>query len=641
MTTTLTIDPGGANERVYRSDGTLTDEDFTRTHTGLSDWRCTVPRDRSLKDLKLSEIHLEEGDDFHFRGYLLAVDLGYTDHRATLAGMGIGYDLTNGDVTRTFAGPTFGHEVIETYIDEETTFDAAVTAPSAVASVSGEQAQEADTDAEFTSATSLAASDPFVINNGELQLAQSGFFQEAEDATGGDSTVSDGDYSGGSGKNASDQTHDISFTFTVDYTIPASNVGFAYRVDALSGTHPAYEVKVNGEVVDSATEDALSSGLQWRGTAALGVSTDLTPGTYTAEIDFTSGTGTIEYDCFHVYDGRFSYSYDNSVDGNGWLSGPELFPSNQTVTFDEVSTPWNIDQATLATAWNDTSGGQRIQLRISQQSWFPSDGTEDNTTSVTTSFGSEIGSNIQGRARFDRFGSRTTASPTTGFSGQQLEDWEITYDGDDVAIFEDLTVEKDHMSNLQTMLGQANMRMVVEHAKDSKTITAFRQGDETRALPSVRVNDEAEKVDVEDYWNRVKVLGGTDGNGDRISRALQSDPDVNSEGTQLESFGPVPELDTQAKVDSFARARLGEGLDAFSDRATLRVVKQTIEPGFSYTGIPIDGGAETLTAPLEEVSFQESAGGVETVLRFDSRAFALAEALGSVRGDVEQVRRGF
>lgn len=643
MTDTFTIDPGGPNETVYTGDDFLIRDSFGKTHSGFADFRVVVPRDRALKDRFLDEVHLETDSEFLFRGFLQRIALDYGNHEAELAGRGIEYELTNGETTRTFS-EVFAHKAIETYISEETSFTPQVTTPTAQSSVTDEQAQEADTTAEFNDIVTIADTDPLEVRNDSIEVLQTGFFEEAEDATGGsnDGTVSDGDYSGGSGRAASDSTHSISFSFTTEHKISAANVGFAFRGDALSGTHPAYELKVNGEVVDSASEDALSSGLGWESTTANGINNDLSAGTYTAEMDFTSGTGTIEIDCFHVFDTRFSYTFDNTVDNNNLLDGPELYPDQFEKEFSSAETGWNVLNGTLSTAYNtgDGEGPQRLQLRLGTGTWFPNDGTEDNTSEVTTDFGSEDGSAIQGRFRFSRYGDSNNESPKTGYLGTDLNSWTITFDGDDIAFFDSETVEGSHFQNIRTMARKGNLRFVVPHEKNSKEVHVFRAGDVTRTFPDATIRGEREIRDGMNYANRVTARGNTSG-GSRLTSTFQSDSDIATYDTEHADYGPIPELDTQADLDSWARSKLGEHLSELDDKAVITTVATSIDPGFSFTDIPIDDGNITITAPLEEIRYEHAADELRAVLEFDKRKLDLAIALSTIRGDIGEVRRGF
>jgi hypothetical protein len=267
---------------------------------------------------------------------------------------------------------------------------------------------------------------PLTEQNGALELLQSGFYTEAENAGGGQNTVSNTDYSGGEGKDATDPTDDVSDSFTVDYTIPAADVGFAVRLDSVDGSHAAFDLNVGGEPIQSVTSNSISSGLKWFGRALSGRSSDLTAGTYTAEIDITgTSTSSIEFDALFVFDDRQSYTFDNTVDSNnGHLDGPELFPEQikydlATETLDQPAT-----EATVSQTWNDTAGSQYVEIDLGGETT-----RNQNSASATVSVArSNAKEQANARVSLSRFGSRSSTSPKTGFKGQSIDDHTITVD---------------------------------------------------------------------------------------------------------------------------------------------------------------------------------------------------------------------
>jgi len=267
---------------------------------------------------------------------------------------------------------------------------------------------------------------PLNEQNGALELLQSGFFQEAEDATFGGSTVSDVDYSDGEGVSVGDTTDDISFSFTLDYTIPAAEVGMAVRLDTLDGTHPPFDLRVGGETVDGALADGLTSGLKWFSKGNSGRSSDLTPGTVTAELDATSvGSGLMEVDCLFVFDARQSYTFDNTVDqDNGHLDGPELFPDQVEYDLATESLDQPATGATVTQTWNDTSGNQYVEVDLGGETTRNSSST-NATVSVSRPNAKE---QANARVSLCRFGTRDGASPPTGHKGQQIDGHDLSVD---------------------------------------------------------------------------------------------------------------------------------------------------------------------------------------------------------------------
>jgi len=278
-------------------------------------------------------------------------------------------------------------------------------------------------------ASSLADTDPLETDSGALQTLQSGFFTEAENASFGGSTVSNTDYSNGSGVTVGDLTDDISFNFDLDYTIPSGEVGLAIRLDTLDGTHPPFDLIVGGENVQGVTADSISSGLKWFGTGITGIVNDLTSGTnITAELDATgTGGGPMEVDAMFAFDGRQSYNFDNSVDANNALDGPELFPNVVEQAFAAVSTGRTFEELDVTSSWKDgnVDNNQFIEIKSGSGSF---DRTNNSTTASTTGGPARSG---QVRIGLSRYGSQTT-TPTTGIKGQAIQSYELTPNPDGI-----------------------------------------------------------------------------------------------------------------------------------------------------------------------------------------------------------------
>lgn len=263
---------------------------------------------------------------------------------------------------------------------------------------------------------------PLVAQNGAFELLQTGFFREAEDA-GSTSTVSDSTYSAGEAAEVTDLADDISFTFSTDYDIPAANVGLEVRLNATNGTHPPFDLLVDGETVTSIFADSLNDGVQWFGSS--GIRTTLAAGSYTAELDATgTGGGSMEVDALFVYDDRYSYFFDNAVGANGYLAGPQLYP--EQIAYDLATEP--LDQpatsATVEQTWNSTSDNQYVEISLGSATT-----RADNSDTATVSVAREdAAEEVSVRVRLSRRGDRETESPTTGFAGQIIDDHTISVD---------------------------------------------------------------------------------------------------------------------------------------------------------------------------------------------------------------------
>lgn len=278
--------------------------------------------------------------------------------------------------------------------------------------------QDANTDSEWSSITSLDANDPFVISNGELQLAQTSFNNDLSGAVNDSMSGGEGqDFQQGAGSNNT-------ISITLDYE--TSNLNFYARLVDTSGTDEFISLRVveSGSVVGSTISPP--STLGWKNTGT--INKTYTPGSYTFTFETdpnlnSSGSATV--DLIAVVDDRFTYTFDNtdlSTVSRDYLEGPELFPSGAQATLDLATSRRNISEGTFNSTWkdNDVSGAQAIEVSPDGSTFQ----TFSNTTSGSYSF-TDPTQEITTRFTFDRYGSRTTTTPTSGFKGQAVDLWEL------------------------------------------------------------------------------------------------------------------------------------------------------------------------------------------------------------------------
>jgi hypothetical protein len=271
---------------------------------------------------------------------------------------------------------------------------------------------------------------PLAVQNGALEALQTGFFIEGENAQGGDGarSVRSGWSNGKFERYDNINPQDIYFTFTVNYRIPAAEVGFAVRVQAFAGNHNPFNLNVNGETVASFGQNELSNGLQWINTDTTGIANDLTPGTYEARLEATGdgSSGDMGVDCLFVFDDRFAYTFDNSIDSNETLAGPELFPDQVTYSLAEEALAQPAERATVTQTWTDTSGDQFVEVDLAGSTTKAT----NSTTATTSSPDDTVADSVAVRVGLSRFGSRTNTTPREGFRGQSIDDHEVTADPD-------------------------------------------------------------------------------------------------------------------------------------------------------------------------------------------------------------------
>lgn len=348
---------------------------------------------------------------------------------------------------------------------------------------------------------SFDSTDPFDVGTGstdKLKLAQTNFVFEAEN----NDTGSTDDVSLSSGSGYSDNGiarfnslnfvgQEFGFLFTPQYEIPAGNVEVQFRLEYRSNDFEIYidntatgDSNLLGEITTDGPDNT-----QWLNATADGGSgytgDNLQPGTqYEVRFEATNDEGGLRhlFDVVSVYDNRFTYDFDNTTDSNDYLSGPELYPVvTQYIEFDNVETRRDITGGRLFTDWNDTSGDQAIGIsNDGGANWL----TNNNNNVIDKDFASPS-RQIKARLRLARFGSRTTATPTEGFKGQEVDDFALDADLDSITAVN---------------VGVANVEIIIPiNTINGETIREAGQFGTNNLLTRVRVADIDVEVDQRVY----------------------------------------------------------------------------------------------------------------------------------------------
>jgi len=611
-------------------DATLTESDvvtvdIAKPHTALADVDAEIPFNRSIKDHVLKPCRVYATDALLFRGYLRELDWDQKRGRVRLNGPGIGDDLKDSAIERSFS-LIRTDEAIRQVWTQDTGFDATVRTQDGSTVTTDTTVQRVAAGDSFSSL--LAGVDPtapLVADGVELKPAQIGFFQEAEDASGGNGVVSGSAYSAGEAMEVADIAGDLRFDFTTDYTIPAGDARFAFRVNAVDGTHPAFDITVGGETVESVFADAYTSGLQWRTTSAR--SSELSSGSHQAEIDVTETSEPMNVDAMYVYDSRYSPTFDGSVDADGYLAGPGLYPDQLTpqVSKDVLALPeenldFNVEQASVDITMTQGASADVLQARLNDGPWYPQDASSTDTTAITTGFSGDIGTRLQAVIDIGATSAtRSTASPTENYEPAAIEQYRLSYDGSDVSIIENQTYRGSPLSILTDLHEKAGFRFVIDHAAtdDQGNLVKQVESFETGAIKKPKdwtVVNRSPRLSFVDYANEVTVYGALAVDGTRPVVTVEDTDEVTDYGRES-YFEVLPDLTTVEQIRYAAVDILSKKVDAREQRGTVSSLPTTTLPGYSY---PVDwfaDGSRTDT-PLERVQFQEGPNQLRGRLKF-------------------------
>lgn len=298
--------------------------------------------------------------------------------------------------------------------------DTALTTSEATRSITNQFI--ASTSAWFENAQdNLGDNDPVnVIASGsdqKIEHLQSSFSTEGENLvnpTGSVTTVSNSDYSNGSGATLSSETYGVKLTFP--YRIPDANASIAIRGQIVSGGSgtTTLEAIQNGQVIGSVD---IETTLQWY-TATLSSTNAAIDGEETLAVRKEGSGDDVNIDVFTAFDDRHhtASSFDNANGGSGGgLDTPANFASQTTVNLGDETVSASVTEGEIDSTWNDTTNSQFIELEGSQST---------NTADDTFSF--SAANALTPKIALSRFGSASgSKTPQTGANGQECTDFDV------------------------------------------------------------------------------------------------------------------------------------------------------------------------------------------------------------------------
>ena len=291
------------------------------------------------------------------------------------------------------------------------------------------QIEEYDTTTDFENAFgAIDETTPLIIENGDIRQAQTSFTQTADDM------IALGTYTAISFSN-SDPSYESStyllfdtvgqyaeYEITLNHTVPTefeTNTLEPQMRGVVSGAAGAifatFAFIVDGEKIG---EIEMNDDLEWHNMGVTDIDQEYPAGTYTVRFELISISETdveAEVDVFSVVDDRFNYTFDNTLDSNNHLSGPELFPSLQEIASPEIPTSREVGSARVDSTWNDVSNNQFIELSNDGSNFIRT----NNSSTANANFSSdEVGVFVQ--FGISRYGSNTNDTPTSGDATQEL-----------------------------------------------------------------------------------------------------------------------------------------------------------------------------------------------------------------------------
>lgn len=629
MSLQYVVAPGESDELVVGVDDIIS-QSPARTHTGLSDLKATTVELRELDEYAKRQARLNVDVDGVTKWTGFLVNARHNTRRGTteITADGIAkrlqetrpdYDSLGGSLTYT---QTSLEEALRDYW-ARTPFDNYSVTPQSTEPVATDaQLQFANLTSEFNDILSIPDDKPVVVDNGDLKYDRVSEFIEGENSAGNfnvvDTTAAGVDFSNFEAAKLSGSGDSVEDSVTFNHVVPEGEIGIRSRasLDNFDGT---VALKIDGDRIQDFSYGGVSDTISWRfGLGSIGPELDTTSHDYAIEVT-SYNSGSITIDCWSVYDQRFNYTFDNTVDTNFYtLAGPEEYPADETVAFDPASASFNITEATVNITESDSRAINEIAVSKDGGSTFQ---TATNTNNATFSIGEAR--EITVRLKPGAFTNDNTVSPTNRDATKKIAAYELLVDGNDLVVIDELKLSRNHFENLQQLHGYGqDWNFTIEHdggAVSDMVVKSYQEGDETRAKPQSFNDPEEEnpEVQAESYFNSIYLQGALDANGDRPVAEIKDNDAISNDDREI-SPGVLrdPKVTTQDGAVFRARALL-ETATSNNDLVGEKVVPSDtlIEPGYSY---PVDFGDGEREKTLEEVSLTESPDNVQVRARFST-----------------------
>jgi len=526
------------------------------------------------------------------------------------------------------------HVAAEDLITDETSYAADVDTPQAASATV--DVATLDTQAELEDAVRIQPTTPLEVVNGQVDPLPSAYLPDTGDFTSNSGTLT-------TDTAATDETAiefatggGASWSITTEYDIPVGTNSDAYiavRARAAGATNPL-------NVFATIDGDSVLGGAIGTPTSYAWTLIDITDasqgdavaaGSHTIGVEIndpdTDPDDNVFIDRVVLYDNRYSYDFDNTLDANNQLEGPQRFPDVADVITDDFASQFAVVGGDATVSVDTTDPAARVQLsNDSGATYRPDDGTEQDTNSVSASF-PDIGSALRARVGLGRYADGSTDTPTTGNAAQSLESITLTADIERLYLL--LDEDRDEsIADLLTFL-TADTRYLWSYQLDSNgdpKVVFTQPGQRVAARSPPLIEASVDKAGT--TYPRVTVKGSP--------KRVDGEQFVASE-----TYVDLVESDliggTVAVVDPDTGTQFTRGTDYELDReaGAIRVTSESaLSVGTTYEISYQSEVAGTYTvddAPADPRELVRQISGVTTTQQAEQAAFALADELATPR----------
>ncbi|AFH21457.1 hypothetical protein OSG_eHP1_00135 [environmental Halophage eHP-1] len=305
--------------------------------------------------------------------------------------------------------------------------------------------QDADTDSEWSSITTIDSTKPIEVNNSKLNLLQSSFVIEAEaaDLNNGSTGIQRSDFSSdpnttNDGQQINDYGEAPQYDINIPYEIPASEFSCYIRgVETVANDTTALIVTDDNNNQLSGQTLAFDNTVKW---IKLSLDGGDGPPSYLNQNSFQlkpnpalngiDTWGELQLDVVAFVDERYTTKtasdFDNtdlSTVSRDYLNNPELYPNIATQTLSKSTTRRNISEGSFDGTWNDTTNNQFVEISPDGSKYTRFDNTSNGSYSFSNPT-QKIDVNL-GLSRFPVSTNPQNATPRFGYNGQSVDLWEL------------------------------------------------------------------------------------------------------------------------------------------------------------------------------------------------------------------------
>jgi hypothetical protein len=312
----------------------------------------------------------------------------------------------------------------------------------------------------------------------------------------------------------------VEFQFDVEYTIPASRLGFAFRreFDADGATLPT-RVSLDGiTLVDlnfGGSRAAIEWGNDYGGNFGIDLSPANNPHTLRFELDGAVNSNAYwKLDVLTVFDTDYhtlsnfpnQVETDSSKPGFGFLPGPAVGPSEVEIQTSDAVPPVAVSGARVEADVGSTYTPKQLELSGDSGGTWPLSATD--TESLEGDFASLVGQ-VRSRITLGAAGEGQSETPIDGYARPSLLDYQLFADLDETPLFvsENFQGSVEDVANTAADRADALWEIQWDAAAGKQSFEYTRSGGRPAVADAALADFDFTRT-TEERRDRIRILGG-------------------------------------------------------------------------------------------------------------------------------------